>query len=116
MCLHVQDMNYSLCLPEDRYSQNTRTIQVDFTDGHSIYPAIAEELQGLEIGILGNGTLEKQKETIMKFFSYDIFVSSSWEIANVLNVASGSAELFWLFSMFAFLLRVKRSSPSFTCF
>uniref|UniRef100_A0A3Q3WTK4 Uncharacterized protein n=1 Tax=Mola mola TaxID=94237 RepID=A0A3Q3WTK4_MOLML len=39
---------------EDRYSQKTRTIQVDFTDGHSIYPAIAEELQGLEIGILVN--------------------------------------------------------------
>lgn len=61
-------MNYSLCLSEDRYSQKTRTIQVDFTDGHSIYPAIAEELQGLEIGILGNGTLEKQREIIMKFF------------------------------------------------
>jgi len=26
---------------------------VDFTDGCCIYPAIAKELQGLEIGILG---------------------------------------------------------------
>ncbi|XP_069572577.1 hydroxysteroid (20-beta) dehydrogenase 2 [Brachyistius frenatus] len=39
---------------EDQYGRNTRTIQVDFTDGHSIYHAIAEELQGLDIGILVN--------------------------------------------------------------
>uniref|UniRef100_A0A4W6BR76 Hydroxysteroid (20-beta) dehydrogenase 2 n=1 Tax=Lates calcarifer TaxID=8187 RepID=A0A4W6BR76_LATCA len=39
---------------EDQYGRKTRTIQVDFTDGHSIYPAIAEALQGLEIGILVN--------------------------------------------------------------
>ncbi|GLD46926.1 very-long-chain 3-oxoacyl-CoA reductase-like protein [Lates japonicus] len=37
---------------EDQYGRKTRTIQVDFTDGHSIYPAIAKALQGLEIGIL----------------------------------------------------------------
>ncbi|XP_037604840.1 hydroxysteroid (20-beta) dehydrogenase 2 [Sebastes umbrosus] len=39
---------------EDQYGRKTRTIQVDFTDGQSIYVAIAEELQGLEIGILVN--------------------------------------------------------------
>ncbi|KAL7389737.1 hypothetical protein ABVT39_008879 [Epinephelus coioides] len=39
---------------EDRYGRKTRTIKVDFTDGPSIYPAIAKELQGLEIGILVN--------------------------------------------------------------
>ncbi|XP_041807964.1 hydroxysteroid (20-beta) dehydrogenase 2 [Chelmon rostratus] len=39
---------------EDQYGRKTRTIQVDFTDGHSIYPVIAKELQGLEIGILVN--------------------------------------------------------------
>ncbi|XP_044079705.1 hydroxysteroid (20-beta) dehydrogenase 2 isoform X2 [Siniperca chuatsi] len=39
---------------EDRHGRNTRTIQVDFTDGHSIYPTIAAALQGLEIGILVN--------------------------------------------------------------
>ncbi|XP_076606922.1 hydroxysteroid (20-beta) dehydrogenase 2 [Chaetodon auriga] len=39
---------------EDHYGRKTRTIQVDFTDGHSIYPVIAKELQGLEIGILVN--------------------------------------------------------------
>ncbi|XP_071316763.1 hydroxysteroid (20-beta) dehydrogenase 2 [Trachinotus anak] len=39
---------------EDHYGRKTRTIQADFTDGHSIYPAIAKELQGLEIGILVN--------------------------------------------------------------
>ncbi|XP_038564949.1 hydroxysteroid (20-beta) dehydrogenase 2 [Micropterus salmoides] len=39
---------------QDQYGRKTRTIQVDFTDGHSIYPSIAEALQGLEIGILVN--------------------------------------------------------------
>lgn len=47
---------------EGQYGRKTRTIQVDFTDGHSIYPAIAEELQGLEIGILGNGTTNYRAE------------------------------------------------------
>lgn len=39
---------------ENEYGRQTRTIQVDFTEGHSIYPAIAKELEGLEIGILVN--------------------------------------------------------------
>uniref|UniRef100_A0A8C4IXH6 Hydroxysteroid (20-beta) dehydrogenase 2 n=1 Tax=Dicentrarchus labrax TaxID=13489 RepID=A0A8C4IXH6_DICLA len=39
---------------EDQHGRRTRTIQVDFTDGHRIYSAIAKKLQGLEIGILVN--------------------------------------------------------------
>ncbi|KAE8288178.1 Very-long-chain 3-oxoacyl-CoA reductase [Larimichthys crocea] len=39
---------------EDLYGRKTRTIRADFTDGHRIYPAIAEELQGLQIGVLVN--------------------------------------------------------------
>uniref|UniRef100_A0A3Q3AQM8 Hydroxysteroid (20-beta) dehydrogenase 2 n=1 Tax=Kryptolebias marmoratus TaxID=37003 RepID=A0A3Q3AQM8_KRYMA len=39
---------------ENEYDRKTRTIRVDFTDGCSIYPAIAKKLQGLEIGILVN--------------------------------------------------------------
>ncbi|MCJ8748848.1 hypothetical protein PDJAM_G00169270 [Pangasius djambal] len=39
---------------ESRYRRQTRVIQADFTEGHSIYPAIAEQLKGLEIGILVN--------------------------------------------------------------
>ncbi|CAJ1064131.1 very-long-chain 3-oxoacyl-CoA reductase [Xyrichtys novacula] len=39
---------------EEQYGQKTRTIQVDFTDGHSIYPTIAKGLKDLEIGILVN--------------------------------------------------------------
>ncbi|XP_076024380.1 hydroxysteroid (20-beta) dehydrogenase 2 isoform X2 [Genypterus blacodes] len=39
---------------EAQYGRKTHTIQADFTDGHSIYPAISEGLQGLEIGILVN--------------------------------------------------------------
>ncbi|XP_059207591.1 hydroxysteroid (20-beta) dehydrogenase 2 [Centropristis striata] len=39
---------------EDQYGRKTHTIRVDFTDGQSIYPVIAEGLRGLEIGILVN--------------------------------------------------------------
>ncbi|KAM9332848.1 hydroxysteroid (20-beta) dehydrogenase 2 isoform 1-T1 [Pholidichthys leucotaenia] len=39
---------------EQCYGRQTRTIQVDFTQGGSIYPVIAEGLRGLEIGILVN--------------------------------------------------------------
>uniref|UniRef100_A0A3Q3MP70 Hydroxysteroid (20-beta) dehydrogenase 2 n=1 Tax=Mastacembelus armatus TaxID=205130 RepID=A0A3Q3MP70_9TELE len=48
------DPKCSLSPLEKQYGRKTRTIQVDFTEGHSIYPAIAEQLQGLEIGILVN--------------------------------------------------------------
>ncbi|KAM9440668.1 hydroxysteroid (20-beta) dehydrogenase 2 [Clarias gariepinus] len=39
---------------ESRYRRQTRVIQADFTEGHSIYPAIEEQLKDLEIGILVN--------------------------------------------------------------
>ncbi|KAK1882918.1 Very-long-chain 3-oxoacyl-CoA reductase [Dissostichus eleginoides] len=39
---------------EQQYGRKTRTIQVDYNNGRSIYPVIAKELQGLEIGILVN--------------------------------------------------------------
>uniref|UniRef100_A0A3P8WJ18 Hydroxysteroid (20-beta) dehydrogenase 2 n=2 Tax=Cynoglossus semilaevis TaxID=244447 RepID=A0A3P8WJ18_CYNSE len=39
---------------EETYGRNTCTIQVDFTEGHSIYSTIAAGLEGLEIGILVN--------------------------------------------------------------
>nr|XP_020454497.1 very-long-chain 3-oxoacyl-CoA reductase-like [Monopterus albus] len=39
---------------EDQYGKKTHIINADFTHGHSIYPAIAKKLEGLEIGILVN--------------------------------------------------------------
>lgn len=44
---------YWLSGSEGAYGRKTRTIQADFTDGNTIYPAIAQGLHGLEIGILG---------------------------------------------------------------
>lgn len=38
---------------ESRYKRQTHVIQTDFTEGHSIYSAIAQQLEGLQIGILG---------------------------------------------------------------
>ena len=42
-----------LLSPEETYSCEVRIIPVDFSDGQEIYPHIAEELQDLDIGVLG---------------------------------------------------------------
>uniref|UniRef100_A0A672JUF0 Very-long-chain 3-oxoacyl-CoA reductase-like n=1 Tax=Salarias fasciatus TaxID=181472 RepID=A0A672JUF0_SALFA len=42
---------------ENKFGRKTRIIQADFAEGDSIYPAIADALRDLEIGILGNGTM-----------------------------------------------------------
>ena len=39
--------------PEEKYSRDVRIIAVDFSDGPELYPRIAEELQDLDIGVLG---------------------------------------------------------------
>ncbi|KAM8834894.1 hydroxysteroid (20-beta) dehydrogenase 2 [Synchiropus picturatus] len=39
---------------EETHGRKTISIQVDFTEGKSIYPTIAKGLQGLEVGILVN--------------------------------------------------------------
>ncbi|XP_051534848.1 very-long-chain 3-oxoacyl-CoA reductase-like [Myxocyprinus asiaticus] len=39
---------------ESQYKRKTRVIQTDFTEGHPIYSAIVQQLEGLEIGILVN--------------------------------------------------------------
>ncbi|XP_035383147.1 very-long-chain 3-oxoacyl-CoA reductase [Electrophorus electricus] len=39
---------------ESQHGRQTRIIQADFTESQSIYPAIAKQLMGLEIGILVN--------------------------------------------------------------
>ena len=40
-------------LPEEKYGCEVRIIPADFSEGHELYPRIAEELQDLDIGILG---------------------------------------------------------------
>uniref|UniRef100_UPI0037E792FA hydroxysteroid (20-beta) dehydrogenase 2 n=1 Tax=Semicossyphus pulcher TaxID=241346 RepID=UPI0037E792FA len=52
---------------EEQFGRRTRTIQVDFTDGHCIYPVIAKGLQGLEIGILVNNVGMAYSETFDHF-------------------------------------------------
>ncbi|KAJ8276001.1 hypothetical protein COCON_G00077530 [Conger conger] len=47
--LHIAAMEI-----EKLYGRKTRIIQADFTVGHAIYPAIAEGLRNLDIGILVN--------------------------------------------------------------
>ena len=40
---------------EEKYGREVRIIPVDFSDGSEIYPQIAENLQDLDIGVLGEG-------------------------------------------------------------
>ncbi|RXN23479.1 very-long-chain 3-oxoacyl- reductase-like protein [Labeo rohita] len=52
---------------ESKYKRQTRVIQTDFTEGHSIYPAIAQQLEGLEIGILVNNVGMNYTGTLANF-------------------------------------------------
>ena len=38
---------------EKDHKVRTKVIQVDFSGGHEIYEAVGKELEGLEIGVLG---------------------------------------------------------------
>ena len=42
-----------MILIEQNFKREVRIISVDFSDGRKIYPLIAEQLQDLDIGILG---------------------------------------------------------------
>ncbi|KAM7397851.1 hypothetical protein PAMA_005941 [Pampus argenteus] len=67
---------------EDQYGRRTRTIQVDFADGHSIYPVIAEGLKGLEIGILVNNV----GMTYSEHFAYFLEVpDAEQKITQIIN-------------------------------
>ncbi|XP_029925228.1 hydroxysteroid (20-beta) dehydrogenase 2 [Myripristis murdjan] len=67
---------------ETKYGRKVRTIQTDFTHGHSIYPAIAEGLKGLEIGVLVNNVGMAYSEN----FDYFLEVPNSEEkITHVIN-------------------------------
>lgn len=62
LSLHlIVQLTVPVCPAEDRFGRETRTIQVDFTEGQSIYPVVAEQLEGLEVGILGKQTEEANK-------------------------------------------------------
>uniref|UniRef100_A0A3B3ZFI2 Uncharacterized protein n=1 Tax=Periophthalmus magnuspinnatus TaxID=409849 RepID=A0A3B3ZFI2_9GOBI len=47
---------------EEIYGRKTCTIRVDFTDGHIIYPKIANVLKDLEVGILGMSVSDTLKK------------------------------------------------------
>ncbi|XP_060769416.1 hydroxysteroid (20-beta) dehydrogenase 2 [Neoarius graeffei] len=67
---------------ESRYQRQTRIIQADFTEGLCIYPAIAEKLKGLEIGILVNNVGMTFSGTLVKFLDVP---DSEKKITDVIN-------------------------------
>ena len=44
---------YTHVLTEEKYSREVVVIPIDFSDGMEIYPNIAEQLNDLDIGVLG---------------------------------------------------------------
>ena len=53
---------YFLFLPESKHQVKTKVIKVDFSGGHEIYEPIAKELEGFEIGVLGQHSLSHDSQ------------------------------------------------------
>ncbi|XP_033834168.2 hydroxysteroid (20-beta) dehydrogenase 2 [Periophthalmus magnuspinnatus] len=67
---------------EEIYGRKTCTIRVDFTDGHIIYPKIANVLKDLEVGILVNNV----GMTYSEHFAYFLETSDAHKkITNIVN-------------------------------
>jgi len=49
---------FTLLCTEEKYSREVHIITVDFSDGLEIYPQIMENLQDLNIGILGEDIID----------------------------------------------------------
>ncbi|KPP67641.1 hypothetical protein Z043_113743, partial [Scleropages formosus] len=76
---------------ESQYGRQTHVIQVDFTKGPSIYPIIAEKLQGLEIGILGNVLIPGTKYLCWRQALSCNREQLSWSLCAVNNVGMNYA-------------------------
>ena len=55
--LPIPDPHMCPSSTEEKYGRGVCIIPVDFSDGFEIYPQIAEKLQDLDIGVLGEGTV-----------------------------------------------------------
>lgn len=67
---------------ESQYGRQTRVIQADFTGDESIYPDIAQQLKGLEIGILVNNVAMNYAEEFAHFLDVP---DSEQRITQVIN-------------------------------
>ncbi|XP_064835437.1 very-long-chain 3-oxoacyl-CoA reductase-B-like [Oncorhynchus masou masou] len=57
----------NMFVPESQHGRQTQIIQTDFTKGHDIYPAIAEALRDLDIGILVNNVGMNYSDKLVHF-------------------------------------------------
>lgn len=106
-------------MKECRFHVETKIIDVDFTQGAEIYDRIAQEIKGLEIGVLVNnvGMSYKYPEYLAQvisthlFFSLEVVMNSfstySTELADLMN------KHFFCFLMFGWLLVGCLESESF---
>ncbi|XP_061607710.1 hydroxysteroid (20-beta) dehydrogenase 2 isoform X2 [Phyllopteryx taeniolatus] len=67
---------------EGQHGRKTRTVRVDFTRGHDLYPFIAEQLHGLEIGILVNNVAMSYSDDFASFLEIP---NAEQKITEVLN-------------------------------
>ncbi|XP_077361327.1 hydroxysteroid (20-beta) dehydrogenase 2 [Festucalex cinctus] len=74
---------------EIQHGRKTHTVRVDFTHGHNIYPFIAKQLQGLEIGILVNNVAMSYSDDFASFLEIPDAEKKITEIldCNTLSVA-----------------------------
>ena len=56
---HIHTPYTNNILTEEKYGREVVVIPVDFSDGMEIYPNIAEQLNDLDIGVLGMQLVEK---------------------------------------------------------
>lgn len=50
----MHSCNDCFCDIEEKYKREVRIISIDFYGGQNVYSAITEQLNDLDIGILGN--------------------------------------------------------------
>lgn len=77
---------------ESQYGRQTLVIQADFTEGHSIYPVIAEQLKDLKIGILVNNVGMNYAGMLMNFLDVPDAEKRTTEVinCNILSVTQMS--------------------------
>ncbi|XP_028323001.1 hydroxysteroid (20-beta) dehydrogenase 2 [Gouania willdenowi] len=67
----------------NKYRVKTRTLCADFTEGENIYPSIAQQLQGLTIGILVNNVGMTQADHFACFLDFD--ADTEKKITKIIN-------------------------------
>uniref|UniRef100_A0AAZ3P2F8 Uncharacterized protein n=1 Tax=Oncorhynchus tshawytscha TaxID=74940 RepID=A0AAZ3P2F8_ONCTS len=83
---------------ESQHGRQTQIIQTDFTEGHDIYPAIAEALRDLDIGILVNNVGMNYSDKLVHFLDIPNPEQRSTQVinCNILSVTQSCMHTFYI--------------------